>query len=92
MAGVQPCRWMRWAAYFWLCAVPFDACASASDGTGASHRGMGVAAMSEAHNRSLLIEYFKAFVNDRDLDSFRSHVRRDTAKEPSAGFSQTRTT
>jgi tetratricopeptide (TPR) repeat protein len=74
MAGVQPCRWMRWAACLWLSSVPFDACASTSDRAGASHRGTGVAAMSEAHNRSLLLEYFKAFVNDRDLDSFRSHV------------------
>ena len=30
--------------------------------------------MSEAHNRSLLIEYFKAFLTERDLDSFRSRV------------------
>jgi tetratricopeptide (TPR) repeat protein len=74
MTGVQPCRWIKWAICLWLSAVPFDACSSASDGAGASHRGMGVAAMSEAHNRSLLIEYFKAFVNDRDLDAFRSRV------------------
>ncbi len=74
MPGVQPCRWMRLAACLWLSSVPFDACANASDRAGASHRGIGVAAMSEAHNCSLLLEYFKAFVNDRDLDSFRSHV------------------
>jgi tetratricopeptide (TPR) repeat protein len=30
--------------------------------------------MSEAHNGSLLIEYFKVFVNDRDLDAFRNVV------------------
>ena len=30
--------------------------------------------MSEAHNGSLLIEYFKAFITDRDLDAFRNHV------------------
>jgi tetratricopeptide (TPR) repeat protein len=35
---------------------------------------MGVSAVSEAHNGSLLIEYFKAFLNDRDLESFRGHV------------------
>jgi tetratricopeptide (TPR) repeat protein len=35
---------------------------------------MGVAAMSEAHQGSLLIEYFKTFVNDRDLEAFRTVV------------------
>ncbi len=74
MTGVQPCRWIKWAACLWLSSLSFDTCSSASDGAGASHPGMGVSAMSEAHNRSLLIEYFKAFLTDRDLDSFRSRV------------------
>jgi tetratricopeptide (TPR) repeat protein len=30
--------------------------------------------MSEAHAGSLLVEYFKAFVRDRDLDAFRNRV------------------
>jgi tetratricopeptide (TPR) repeat protein len=30
--------------------------------------------MSEAHNGSLLVEYFETFVEDRDLDTFRSRV------------------
>ena len=30
--------------------------------------------MSEAHNNSLLVEYFKAFIHHRDVDSFRCHV------------------
>jgi tetratricopeptide (TPR) repeat protein len=30
--------------------------------------------MSDAHTGSLLIEYFKAFIGDRDLDAFRDHV------------------
>jgi len=30
--------------------------------------------MSEAHNGSLLVEYFKAFLHDRDLDAFGNRV------------------
>ena len=74
MTGVQHCRWMKWAICLWLSFLSFDAHCSATDGAAASHRGLGVSAMSEAHERSLLIEYFNAFINDRDLDSFRSRV------------------
>jgi tetratricopeptide (TPR) repeat protein len=35
---------------------------------------MGVSSMSEAHNGSLLVQYFKAFLRDRDLDAFRNRV------------------
>jgi tetratricopeptide (TPR) repeat protein len=36
--------------------------------------GMGVTSMSEAHTGSLLVEYFKDFIGDRDLDGFRNRV------------------
>ena len=74
MAGPHPSARLRWVVCFWAVSVPFQARAGASYGTGTPRRGMGVSAMSEAHNGSLLIEYFKAFVSDRDLDAFRNHV------------------
>ena len=64
----------KWAICLWVVSVPVHARASSSNATGTPHRGTGVTAMSEAHNQSLLIEYFKAFINDRDLDLFRSRV------------------
>jgi tetratricopeptide (TPR) repeat protein len=74
MAGLQPFTRMKWAICLWVVSVSLHARGSACYATGTPHRGMGVSAMSEAHNRSLLIEYFKAFINERDLDSFRSQV------------------
>jgi tetratricopeptide (TPR) repeat protein len=74
MAGLLRFARMKWAICLCVVSMPLHARASTSCGTGAPNRGMGVSAMSEAHNRSLLIEYFKAFINDRDLDSFRTRV------------------
>jgi tetratricopeptide (TPR) repeat protein len=74
MAGLLRFARMKWAIGLCVVSMPLHARASTSYGTGAPNRGMGVSAMSEAHNRSLLIEYFKAFINDRDLDSFRTRV------------------
>jgi tetratricopeptide (TPR) repeat protein len=74
MAGQHPSR-LRWALCLWAVSLPFEVRAGASDATGTPRRGMGASsAMSEAHNGSLLIEYFKVFVNDRDLDAFRNVV------------------
>ena len=73
MAGLYPSR-LRWVVCVWVVSVPFQVRAGASDGTGLPRRGMGASAMSEAHQGSLLIEYFKAFVKDRDLDAFRNLV------------------
>src|SRR5262249_27694718 len=58
----------------WAVSLPFQGRAAATDGTGMPRRGMGVSNMSEAHSGSLLIEYFKSFVKDRDLDGFRNLV------------------
>jgi tetratricopeptide (TPR) repeat protein len=74
MAGPQSFARTKWAICLWVVSVPLHARASASYGTGTPHRGTGVSAMLEAHNRSLLIDYFKVFINDRDLDLFRSRV------------------
>jgi tetratricopeptide (TPR) repeat protein len=73
MAGSHPTR-LRWVVCFWAVSVPFQVRAGAPDGAATPRRGMGASAMSEAHNGSLLIEYFKAFVKDRDLDAFRNLV------------------
>ena len=92
MAGPQPSARLKWVICLWAVSVPFHTRAGASDGTGTSLRGMGGSAMSEAHSGSLLIDYFKAFISDRDLDAFRRHVSRDTTRGPWVGFCQRRTT
>lgn len=74
MPGLQASGRMKWAICLWVLSAPSGAIASAAYRTGTQHRGMGVSAMSEARDRSLLVEYFKAFIDDRDLDSFRCRV------------------
>jgi tetratricopeptide (TPR) repeat protein len=54
--------------------VVLEARAGVSVGSSASRPGMGVSSMSEASSGSLLVEYFKALLGDRDLDSFRNRV------------------
>lgn len=54
--------------------VPFESRAGVSDATETPRPGLGVSSMSEAHNGSLLVEYFKAFLQDRDLEAFRNRV------------------
>jgi tetratricopeptide (TPR) repeat protein len=54
--------------------VAVEARASVSVGSGTLRPGTGVSSMSESYNGSLLVEYFKAFLDDRDLDSFRNRV------------------
>jgi len=54
--------------------VPFDLRAGVSVGSGTPRLEMGVSSMSEAHNGSLLVEYFKVFLRDRDFDAFRNRV------------------
>jgi tetratricopeptide (TPR) repeat protein len=74
MARPQRSDRLKWVICLWAVSVPFHARAAASSGIGTSDRGMGANYMAESHNGSLLIDYFKAFINDRDLDAFRSHV------------------
>ena len=54
--------------------VPLQTKAGVSVSTAAPRPGMGVSSMAEAHSGSLLVDYFKAFLGDRDLDGFRSRV------------------
>jgi tetratricopeptide (TPR) repeat protein len=54
--------------------LPFQTRAGVSVWTETPRLGMGVSSMSEAHAGSLLVEYFKAFLRDRDLDAFRNRV------------------
>jgi tetratricopeptide (TPR) repeat protein len=72
MAEPHPSASLKSVMGFWIVVAPL--LLGASDGTGSSRRGIGVSAMSDAHNGSLLIQYFKAFLSDRDLDAFRNHV------------------
>jgi len=61
---------------FWALAasVPLEIQAGVSVWAETPHLGMGVSSMSEAHTRSLLVEYFKDFFRTRDLDEFRNRV------------------
>ncbi|HKI21326.1 MAG TPA: tetratricopeptide repeat protein, partial [Isosphaeraceae bacterium] len=54
--------------------VPLETRAGVSVGSDTPRLGMGASSMSEAHNGSLLVEYFEAFLRDRDLDAFRNRV------------------
>jgi tetratricopeptide (TPR) repeat protein len=69
-----PARELRsicWVMAVW---VPYQAKADVSVSTDASRLGRGVSSMAEAHNGSLLVDYFKAFLGDRDLEVFRNRV------------------
>jgi tetratricopeptide (TPR) repeat protein len=63
-----------WVVCLLAVSVPLPTRGDTSYATGTLRRGMGSSEMSDAHNGSLLIEYFKAFIGDRDLDAFRDRV------------------
>jgi tetratricopeptide (TPR) repeat protein len=54
--------------------APLEARAKVAVCTDAPRLGIGVSSMAEAHTGSLLVEYFKAFLRDRDLEAFRNRV------------------
>jgi tetratricopeptide (TPR) repeat protein len=54
--------------------LPLETRAGVSTGSGTPRPGMGVSSMSDASSGSLLVEYFKEFLRERDLDSFRNRV------------------
>jgi tetratricopeptide (TPR) repeat protein len=54
--------------------VALEVRAGVSAGSDSRRVGMGGSSMSDAHNGSLLVEYFKTFLQDRDLDAFRDRV------------------
>jgi tetratricopeptide (TPR) repeat protein len=54
--------------------VPLETQAGLSVWSERSRVGMGVSNMSEAQSGSLLVEYFKDFLEKRDVDEFRSRV------------------
>jgi tetratricopeptide (TPR) repeat protein len=68
-----PTRCFGLALWVLAASGPLEARAGVSIWTEA-RPGIGVSDMSAAHTGSLLAEYFEAFLRDRDLDTFRSHV------------------
>jgi tetratricopeptide (TPR) repeat protein len=76
MPGSRAFDARRLGLTFWVLAasMPFQTKADVSVSTGASRLGMGVSSMAEAHTGSLLVDYFKTFLGDRDLDAFRNRV------------------
>jgi len=76
MHGSRPFDARGLGLAFWVLAalVPFQTRAGVSVSTESSRLGMGVSSMAEAHSGSLLVDYFKAFLGDRDLDGFRNRV------------------
>jgi tetratricopeptide (TPR) repeat protein len=54
--------------------LPFETQAGVAAASGTPRPGLGVSSMSEASSGSLLVEYFKAFLDDRDLETFRNRV------------------
>jgi tetratricopeptide (TPR) repeat protein len=66
----------RWKLALWALAasVPLAIPAAVSAWSETSRVGMGVSSMSEAQSGSLLVEYFRDFLAQRDVDEFRSRV------------------
>jgi tetratricopeptide (TPR) repeat protein len=54
--------------------VPFETQAGVSVQSETSRVGMGVSSMSEAQSGSLLVDYFKDYLESRDVDDFRNRV------------------
>ncbi len=69
-----PASGIGFALWVLAASLPVQARAGVSVWIELPRLGTGVSSMSEAHAGSLLVEYFKAFLQDRDLDSFRDRV------------------
>lgn len=76
MPGSRPFPAQGRTLTFWVLAatVPFQTRAGTSVSTESSRLGLGVSRMAEMHSGSLLLDYFKAFLGDRDLEGFRNRV------------------
>lgn len=57
-----------------VAAIPSETRADASVQAEMQRQGVGGSSMSESHAGSLLVDYYGAFLNDRDLDQFRERV------------------
>ncbi len=65
---------LKLALWALAAAVPLETQAGVSVWSETSRVGMGVSSMSEAQSGSLLVEYFKEFLVNRDIDEFRNRV------------------
>ena len=65
---------LKLALWALAASVPLQTQAGVSVWSETSRVGMGVSSMSEAQSRSLLVEYFKDFLEKRDVDEFRNRV------------------
>ena len=74
LAVARLAKRLKLALWALAASVPFESQAGVSFSSGTSRVGMGVSSMSEAQSGSLLVEYFKDFLESRDVDSFRNRV------------------
>ena len=74
LAAARLARRLTLALWALAVSVPLETQAEVSVWFETSRVGMGVSSMSEAQSGSLLVEYFKDFLESRDVDSFRNRV------------------
>ena len=74
LAAASLIKRLKLALWALAASVPLESQAGVSVSSETSRGGMGVSSMSEAHSGSLLVEYFKDFLEKRDLDEFRNRV------------------
>ena len=67
-------RRLKLALWALAASVPLDTQAGVSVWFETSRVGMGVSSMSEAQSGSLLVDYFKDYLESRDVDDFRNRV------------------
>jgi tetratricopeptide (TPR) repeat protein len=67
-------RKLRLALLALAASIPVETQAGVSVSSELTRLGMGASSMSEAQSGSLLVEYFKEFVKQRDVDEFRQRV------------------
>ena len=65
---------LKLALWALAASVPLETQAGVSGSPGTARVGMGVSSMSEAQSKSLLVEYFKEYLEKRDIDEFRNRV------------------
>ncbi len=67
-------RGIGFALWILSASMPYEARAGVSVWTGTPRLGLGVSSMSAEHSSSLLVDYFKTFLEDRDIEAFRERV------------------
>jgi tetratricopeptide (TPR) repeat protein len=74
LAAARLVKRLKLALWALAASIPLETQAGVSVRSETSHVGMGVSSMSEAQSGSLLVEYFKDYLESRDVDDFRNRV------------------